>query len=93
MALSRLLQAPSRASTRLSRSGLVGEFIGFCKLLQYWDVGQSRNRVKIHSSTDGRATKSVRSTWYVRHRCWACARRNDLGRALYVTVALAFGMA
>lgn len=46
--------------TRLSRSGLLGEFIAFCNLLQYWDVGQSRNRVNIHPFADGRATMSVR---------------------------------
>jgi len=54
------------------------------------NVGHSRNRhgVNIRSSADGHATKSVRGTWYVRHRCcWACARRNDLWKAPYVTLA------
>lgn len=45
--------------------------------------------MNIHLFADGRATMSVRGIWYVRHRSqWACARRNDLGKALYVTVAL-----
>jgi hypothetical protein len=65
MAPSRLFQACSRVSPHdYPRSGLLGEFIGFCNLLQYWDVGQSRNRENIHSFADGRATMSVRGIGY-----------------------------
>jgi hypothetical protein len=55
-----------------------------------WDAGESRNRVNTYSFADGRATMSVRSSWYLRHRLLAVGAPNsDLGKALYVTVALA----